>query len=242
MAMQLDCVIPVRNNVRYTAGILHDILACDVKPRKLYVIDNGSTDNTQAVCEDFAKKLTCMEYTRHEMNIGVNPAWNYAFEHSDADHIAVLNNDMILNHGFFARIHETVERYPDVGITQAFHVSHPGLVHKKAPPFKVSVVQNKMVGYAFTVSRQLLNISGLIPESLVIYCGDQILFDIAKEEKLPILLMEHNLIYHYISQTCNLFRTLPKFFPKEVREFQRLTRERCKRKGVPLPWNAMKWR
>jgi len=241
MAARLDCVIPVRNNVRFTASILQHILACDVKPRRLYLIDNGSTDETPRVCADFAKRLPCLEYVRHERNIGVNPAWNYVFEKSDAEHIAILNNDLILNHNFFAKTLETIERYPDVAITQPLTVSSPDLVHEKPLPFRVSVVTRKMVGYAFTVSRQLLEISGLIPKTLLIYCGDQILFDVALEEKLPILLMEHNLIYHYGSQTCKLLRTFPQFFPREMREFQRLTKERCKQKGVSLPWNAVAW-
>lgn len=237
----IDVVIPVRNNVKYTSGILHHILACEVKPRRLYVIDNGSTDSTQSVCREYLEKLPCMEYVRHERNVGVNPAWNYVFEKSDADHFAVLNNDLILNHRFFEKMLSTVERHPDVAIMQPFDVSSPSEVHKPTVEFQVSAVTQKMVGYAFTVSRKLVDISGLVPEQLVIYCGDQWLFDIAQEEKMPVLLMEHNPIFHYISKTCTLFQTLPKYFPHEMREFQRLTKERCKRKGVSLPWNAVAW-
>jgi GT2 family glycosyltransferase len=237
----LDAVIPVRNNVRYTAGILHHIVACEVKPRKLYVFDNGSTDETPSVCRDFAKQLPCMEYVRREDNIGVNPAWNHVFETSDADHIAVLNNDLVINHGFFEKILQTVERYPDCGITQPFDVPSPDHVHAGPSQLQVSVVKRKMIGYAFTVSRRLLEISGPIPESLVIYCGDQLLFDIAQEEQLPVLLMRHNRIFHYGSRTCSLFKTFPKFFPIEMKEFQRLTKERCKAKNKSLPWNAIAW-
>jgi GT2 family glycosyltransferase len=242
VTITLDCVIPVRNNVHYTAGILNNIFACEVKPRKLYIIDNGSTDDTQRVCTEFSKKLLGMEYVRHDHNIGVNPAWNYAFEKSDADHIAVLNNDLILNHDFFDKIISTIEQHPDCAIAQPLNISNPDHVYRKCQQLKVSTVTRKMVGYAFTVSRHLLEIAGPIPKSLVIYCGDQVLFDIAIEEHLPVLLMEHNFIYHYGSVTCKLFNTLPKFFPSEMREFQRLTKERCKRKGKPLPWNAVAWK
>jgi GT2 family glycosyltransferase len=239
--MIIDAVVPVRGNVEFTVGFLYSITQCEIKPRKLYVIDNGSQDPTQRVCKDFLKELPCMEYIRFEENIGVNPAWNLAFERSDADHIWILNNDMILNNKFFERSIQFFEKYPNCQMAQAFDIADPKRVNEPVEDTLGIDPGLNMVGYAFTVSKHLLEVSGLIPESMFIYCGDQWLFDIAKEEGMQILLMQHNYLYHYISRTCNAFKTLGTYFPTDLAEWQRLTKERCSRKGVPLPWNVIPW-
>jgi GT2 family glycosyltransferase len=221
--------------------MLESIVQCEITPRRLYVIDNGSKDSTQVACRSFLGKLPCMEYIRFEQNIGVNAAWNYAFEHSDADHIWVLNNDMILNNRFFERTIRTFEAYPKCDMAQALDIGRRELVNQPAPDLMVTDPGHNMVGYAFTVSQRLLSVSGMIPKSLFIYCGDQWLFDIAREEKMQILLMKHNHLYHYVSATCNAYKTHDAYFSTEFREWQRLTKERCQAKGVPLPWNIVPW-
>jgi hypothetical protein len=125
-------------------------------------------------------------------------------------------------------------------MAQALDIGHPE-VNQPAPDILVSNPGRNMVGYAFTVSKRLLSIAGLIPASMFIYCGDQWLFDIAREEKMQILLMQHNYLYHFISQTCKLHKTHNDYFVTDLQEWQRLTKERCRAKGVPLPWNAIPW-
>lgn len=94
--MSLAYTIPVLNCIKYTRLAIASIR---FQPNDhLFLIDNGSTDETQAEMLELSKTLP-MTYVRHEENTGVAAAWNegmkLAFKAGHM-HVLVMNNDVIL--------------------------------------------------------------------------------------------------------------------------------------------------
>ena len=73
----LSIGMPVWNAQNYIREALNSILKQSFKDFELIISDNGSTDKTQKICEQYAKKDKRITYIRHETNRGA--AWNYNY-------------------------------------------------------------------------------------------------------------------------------------------------------------------
>lgn len=67
--------IPVYNAEKYLAGCLQCYLGQTYPDIEIIVSDNGSTDGTRAICEDYASRDGRIRYHRQEKNQGAG--WNY---------------------------------------------------------------------------------------------------------------------------------------------------------------------
>jgi glycosyltransferase involved in cell wall biosynthesis len=72
---QVGIGLPVYNGQRYVREAIDTILAQTYTDFTLYVSDNGSTDDTQSICEDYASRDSRVVYHREPNNRGA--AWNY---------------------------------------------------------------------------------------------------------------------------------------------------------------------
>ena len=69
--------LPVYNGERFLAGAIESILEQTYGDLELLVSDNASTDATEEICRDFARRDSRMRYHRHSKNCG--GAWNFNF-------------------------------------------------------------------------------------------------------------------------------------------------------------------
>jgi glycosyltransferase involved in cell wall biosynthesis len=67
--------LPVYNGQRYVREAIDTVLAQTYGDFTLYISDNGSTDDTQSICEDYAARDSRVVYHREPSNRGA--AWNY---------------------------------------------------------------------------------------------------------------------------------------------------------------------
>ncbi|HEX6707573.1 MAG TPA: glycosyltransferase family A protein [Albitalea sp.] len=68
--------IPVYNGERYLARAIESLLTQTLADFELIVADNASTDRTQQMCEDYARRDSRVRYVRHPSNIGAPRNWN----------------------------------------------------------------------------------------------------------------------------------------------------------------------
>jgi len=69
--------VPVFNGEKFLKNRLNSILSQTLTDLELIISDNASTDNTQKICEEYAKKDNRIQYIRHSINMG--PIWNFNF-------------------------------------------------------------------------------------------------------------------------------------------------------------------
>lgn len=69
--------LPVFNGGKYIKEALDTALNQTYKNFELIISDNGSTDNTQSICEDYCANDKRIKYTRQPENMG--SAWNFKF-------------------------------------------------------------------------------------------------------------------------------------------------------------------
>ena len=67
--------LPVYNGASYLSEAIDSLLAQSFCDFEIVISDNASTDDTQSICEDYAKLDRRLRYYREEINRG--PYWNF---------------------------------------------------------------------------------------------------------------------------------------------------------------------
>jgi glycosyltransferase involved in cell wall biosynthesis len=81
----LSIGLPVYNGERYLSKTLDSLLGQDFEDFELVISDNGSSDQTEAICRDFAQRDHRIRYLRSDENRGAT--WNFrrVFEMSEGE-------------------------------------------------------------------------------------------------------------------------------------------------------------
>ena len=87
--MQVDVIIPTYNRSHVLERAIHSVLNQSYKNFSLYIVDDGSTDETQKLLQKFSSHLTILS----QKNAGVSAARNLGVINSQAPWISFLDSD-----------------------------------------------------------------------------------------------------------------------------------------------------
>ena len=76
-AAQITIGMPVYNGATHLRSAIDSLLAQTYRGFELLISDNGSTDATQAICEEYARRDSRVRYVRHPKNRGATFNWNF---------------------------------------------------------------------------------------------------------------------------------------------------------------------
>lgn len=89
--MILSIIIPVYNIESYLCQCINSLL-CDNKNYEIILVDDGSTDNSPQICDDFAQKYEFI-HSFHKQNGGVSSARNYGLRKAVGEYIYFVDGD-----------------------------------------------------------------------------------------------------------------------------------------------------
>jgi glycosyltransferase involved in cell wall biosynthesis len=92
---EVDVVIPVHNGARYLRECVGSVLSQTLKPRRVIVVDDGSTDETADVIRSLQDGDSAVLMHGMGGNFGVAAARNAGIKRSDAPFIAFIDADDI---------------------------------------------------------------------------------------------------------------------------------------------------
>lgn len=111
---ELSIVIPVYNGARFLRDTLDSVLNQSFRNYELILVDDGSTDTTPDICEEYAKKDDRIKVC-HQMNAGMSRARDVGVQMAKPyTSIAFLDGDDI----FAPNMFEDMMRYKDYDIVQ----------------------------------------------------------------------------------------------------------------------------
>lgn len=94
IAKKLSIVIPVWNKWNFTRACLEDLMRLSFE-NEIVVVDNGSTDETQAEVEKLVPLQSGrLVYVRNKENLGFAKACNIGYGAATAPNVLFLNNDI----------------------------------------------------------------------------------------------------------------------------------------------------
>ena len=85
--------MPVYNGARYIRRALDSILTQNFSDFELIISDNASTDETSAICLEYAKRDGRIRYVRHERNSGAAVNYNFLLEATNSKYFFFAPHD-----------------------------------------------------------------------------------------------------------------------------------------------------
>jgi glycosyltransferase involved in cell wall biosynthesis len=116
--MKLSIAQCTYNGARYLREQLDSFSAQGRLPDELVVCDDGSTDGTLAILDDFARSAPFpVMIIRNEMNLGVAKNFEQAIHLCGGDVIVLSDQDDVWYPGKLEKMHKAFSDYPNVGLT-----------------------------------------------------------------------------------------------------------------------------
>ena len=90
--MQFSIVIPVYNVAPYLCECVDSVLAQDFTDYEIILVDDGSTDNSPAICDEYAEKYSQIKVI-HKTNGGLSDARNFGIKEAQGNYLMFLDSD-----------------------------------------------------------------------------------------------------------------------------------------------------
>lgn len=92
MSKLISVIIPVYNVKRYLKKCLDSIIYQTYKDLQIIIIDDGSNDGSELICDEYSKKDSRI-MVLHQKNSGVSAARNNALDEANGDYISFIDAD-----------------------------------------------------------------------------------------------------------------------------------------------------
>lgn len=133
----VSVVMPVYNSERFVAEAVDSILQQTLTDFEFLIVDDGSTDGSLGIIQDYAERDPRIRITQHSENRGVAAARNTGIARASGKYVAVMDSDDV---SLPQRIEKQVtylEAHSDIGaVGVGDHTCHKDLTIKstRQPP------------------------------------------------------------------------------------------------------------
>jgi glycosyltransferase involved in cell wall biosynthesis len=114
--------LPVFNGAQYLDLAIQSILAQTFRNLELIISDNGSTDQTQAICLSYADRDARVSYQRNSINIGGANNENLVFSRARGKYFKWAAHDDVLETSFIQKCVDVLEQNPGVVLVKTHFV------------------------------------------------------------------------------------------------------------------------
>ena len=93
MAKEITLIIPVYNGEAHLRRCLDSAVGQSHQNYEILVIDDGSTDGSRAICEEYKARFPFLKVIHQEQNRGLIASWQHGVRLAEGDYIAFLDSD-----------------------------------------------------------------------------------------------------------------------------------------------------
>lgn len=132
---KISICMPVYNVAPYLARCLKSVLAQSFQDFVLIAVNDGSTDNSPAILQKFARLSPKIQIV-HQENQGMSAARNHALSLARSEYVCFLDSDDFLHPDYLLHLYRTARRYSaDIACCYfTYHFQKSGL--RFAHPFR----------------------------------------------------------------------------------------------------------
>ena len=126
--MKFSVIIPLYNKAPYVKKALETVCAQTYRDYEIIVINDGSTDNSAVVADEYLKATYGIDYQIiSQQNAGVSAARNNGVAASSGDYISFLDADDWWEPTYLEKMAKLIEDYPEAGLYACNYVYYkPG--------------------------------------------------------------------------------------------------------------------
>ena len=99
----ISVLVPVYNIEKYIRHCLESIITQSYPYLQILLVDDGSTDNSGQICEDFARRDVRIRVV-HKPNGGLVTARKAGLELAEGDYIGFVDGDDYIESGFYEKL------------------------------------------------------------------------------------------------------------------------------------------
>jgi len=114
--LKLSVSLPNYNHADYLGESLQSLLNQSYKFFEVIIVDDGSTDNSVEVIEEYAKSDSRILLLRNDKNMGVKFSLRRILDHASGDYIYFFSADDKVLPGFFEKSMKLLSQYPQAGL------------------------------------------------------------------------------------------------------------------------------
>lgn len=103
----ISIIVPVYNSEVYLKKCLDSLINQTYKNIEIVIVDDGSSDNSNNICNQYAKKNTKISITRTE-NHGVSHARNIGIDKCKGKYIVFVDSDDYISNDMIEKLHNVV--------------------------------------------------------------------------------------------------------------------------------------
>lgn len=107
--IKVSIIMPVYNSELYLEDCVDSILAQDFDSYELLLIDDGSSDGSAEICDNYAKQDSRIKVF-HKTNGGICDSRNYGLERAQGEYIAFCDHDDFVEQGFLSENYQTAKQ------------------------------------------------------------------------------------------------------------------------------------
>lgn len=108
---KVSIIVPIYNVEQYVRKSVNSLLAQTEKDVEIILVDDGSTDDSGKICDEFAK-IDTRVIVIHKINGGLSSARNVGVNIASSEYVLFLDGDDYLKKNTVERLLEIMKRYP----------------------------------------------------------------------------------------------------------------------------------
>ena len=110
----ISVIVPAYNVENVLHYCIDSILNQTYKDFELILVDDGSTDKSGKICDEYANKDSRVRVF-HKENGGVSSARNFGIDNANGDYICFIDSDDYVNGDYLELLMYTKSKYPESG-------------------------------------------------------------------------------------------------------------------------------
>lgn len=107
--IKVSVIVPVYNVETYVRKCIKSLVSQTLEDIEIIVVDDGSTDNSMEIVEEFAKEDSRIKIY-HKQNGGLSDARNYGLQNAKGKYVAFLDSDDYVKPELYQKMYEKAKK------------------------------------------------------------------------------------------------------------------------------------
>lgn len=122
--IKMSAVLPNYNSAKFLPKSIQSLLNQTESFTEIVIVDDGSTDDSLALINDFMSQYKNIRLIKHEKNLGVAQALNTGITHAIGDFVILCAADDWYHHTMVALAKQAIAKFPQVGLVCGDAIVH----------------------------------------------------------------------------------------------------------------------
>lgn len=145
----VNIIMPVYNCEKYISSAIESVLKQSYTNWELLVIDDGSTDQSPMIADNYSRRYPDSIKVYHQQNSGVSNARNFALSKVHGDFVTFIDSDDLYHPDRLSTMLRFFEQYPESDIIFARHIhftgEEPNFLNVETQSATFNVIKNSIL-------------------------------------------------------------------------------------------------